>query len=289
VIDLRAAFETNVIDDFIKSYSDGRTPNPCINCNRFVKWGEMLRTADKLGCEFVATGHYARIDRTSGEIKLLRSLDPAKDQSYALWGISREALSRTLLPIGDYSKLEIREKAANLGFRNANRPDSQEICFVPAGDYASIVYKKRGGADRSLKAGPIYNTDGKVIGEHKGYAYYTIGQRKGFGVSSNIPLYVTKINPEDCSITVGRKEDLLSSTFSIENANWLIDSGSIKETVEIKIRYRHEAAPGRLIFEGDSITAEFLEPQRAITPGQSAVFYEGDRVLGGGIIDKILD
>jgi tRNA-uridine 2-sulfurtransferase len=289
VIDLRESFEKNVIDDFIVSYSLGRTPNPCINCNRFIKWGEMIRTADKLGCDFVATGHYARIDRSDGETKLLRSLDHAKDQSYALWGITKEALARTRLPIGDYSKPDIREKAAALGFRNANRPDSQEICFVPAGDYASIVHKKRGLSDRSLKPGPIYDIDGKVIGEHKGYAYYTIGQRKGFGISSNTPLYVTNINPDDCSITVGRKDDLLSSTFSVINPNWLIDIDKLPEQVDIKIRYRHEAAAGRLSISESSISASFFEPQRAITPGQSAVFYNRDRVLGGGIIDKILD
>jgi len=289
VIDLRESFEKNVIEDFIESYSRGRTPNPCINCNRYIKWGEMLRTADKLGCEFVATGHYARITRDGKDVRLLKSLDPAKDQSYALWGITKEALARTMFPIGDFSKPDIREKANQLGFRNANRPDSQEICFVPAGDYASIVHKKRGLADRSLKPGPIYDTDGEIIGEHKGYAYYTIGQRRGFGISSDTPLYVTKIDPENGSITVGRKEHLMSRAFSVIDINWLIDPQDLPEQVDIKIRYRHDGNPAHVAFSDNNLTATFIEPQRAITPGQSAVFYDGDRVLGGGIIDKVLD
>jgi len=289
VIDLRESFQKNVIDDFIESYSLGRTPNPCINCNSHIKWGEMLHTADKLGCEFVATGHYARIIRDGDDVRLLKSLDPAKDQSYALWGISKTALARTILPIGEYSKPEIREKANRLGFRNANRPDSQEICFVPAGDYASIVHKKRGLSDRSLKPGPIYNTDGQVIGEHKGYAYYTIGQRRGFGISAENPLYVTKINPDDCSITIGKKENLLADKFNVINPNWLVETTQIPERVNIKIRYRHDSSPGHLAISNDGITVTFIEPQRAITPGQSAVFYDKDRVLGGGIIDKVLD
>jgi tRNA-specific 2-thiouridylase len=288
VVDLRQAFERDVIDNFVESYSHGRTPNPCINCNRFIKWGEMLKTADKLGCDFVATGHYARVDHDCNTVKLLKAVDPDKDQSYALWGIPIEALKRTLLPIGNFSKPEIREKAREYGFRNANRPDSQEICFVPAGNYAAIVGQRRGD-DRSLQPGPIYDTKGSKIGEHRGYAYYTIGQRKGFGVAAGVPLYVTRINPDDQSITVGTKDSLLSRRFSLSDINLLASSSEIPESVDIKIRYRHRGGRGRIEFSDAGATVSFDLPERAITPGQSAVFYDGERVLGGGIIEKALE
>jgi len=288
VVDLRDAFRRDVIENFIDSYAQGRTPNPCVNCNRFIKWGEMLRTADKLGCDFVATGHYARVVRDHNNIRLLKAVDPSKDQSYALWGIPIEALRRTLLPVGCFSKKEIRAKAHEYGFRNANRPDSQEICFVPAGNYAAIVGKRRGSV-KSLQPGPIYDTAGKKIGEHKGYAYYTIGQRKGFGISSSTPLYVTKINPDELSITVGPKDRLLASRFSVCDVNLLAASEEIPDAVDIKIRYRHEGATGKVDISGDRAIIIFENPERAITPGQSAVFYDGDRLLGGGIINKVLD
>jgi tRNA-specific 2-thiouridylase len=291
VIDLQKAFARNVIDDFIDCYTQGRTPNPCINCNRFIKWGEMLRTADKLGCDFVATGHYARISHDNGGTQLLKGIDPDRDQSYALWGIPLDALQRTLLPIGHFTKPQIREKAHQCGFRNADRPDSQEICFVPAGNYAAIVRERRGD-DMSLQAGPIFDIEGNKIGMHKGYAYYTIGQRRGFGVSTGRPLYVTRINPPERSITVGSKEDLLASSFVLNNMNLLVDPGEVPESVQIKIRYRHCGGSGMIKFDrSDEATAtiSFDEPERAITPGQSAVFYDRDRVLGGGIIDKVLD
>jgi tRNA-specific 2-thiouridylase len=287
VVDLQEAFRKNVIDNFIDCYSRGKTPNPCVNCNRFVKWGEMLHIADKLGCEFIATGHYARIERTGEQTHLLKSRDLNKDQSYALWGIKSEALARTLLPVGDYEKADIREKAAALGFRNANRPDSQEICFVPAGNYAKIVHKNRGLSDDSLRPGPIYDTDGNLIGQHKGYAYYTIGQRKGFGISIGAPLYVTRINPVDRSIVVGSNDDLLSRRFSIVDINLLADE--VPETATVKIRYKHRGSTAQVELSGDGGIVTFVEPERAITPGQSAVFYLGDHVLGGGIIDKVLD
>lgn len=287
VVDLQESFRKNVIEDFIDSYSKGRTPNPCINCNRFVKWGEMLSVADKLGCDYVATGHYARVERNGNEVRLLKARDLNKDQSYALWGIKPDALARTLLPVGEYTKPEIREIAQKYGFRNANRPDSQEICFVPSGDYASVVKKGRGQEDNSLKPGPIFDSEGKQIGEHKGYAFYTIGQRKGFGIAAKIPLYVTRINPADCSITVGTKDHLFTKRFSVIDMNLLLTE--FPEIVTVKIRYKHEGNPAKVMLMDNIATVEFCEPERAITPGQSAVFYVKDRVLGGGIIDKLLD
>jgi tRNA-uridine 2-sulfurtransferase len=286
VIDLRESFEKNVIDNFIESYTRGRTPNPCINCNRFIKWGSMLVTADKLGCDYISTGHYARIERSDSTVRLLTSVDPAKDQSYALWGIKPEALRRTLLPIGDHTKVQIREIARKYGFRNADRPDSQEICFVPDGDYAAIVRQRREDDD-SLKAGPILDVKGSNIGEHKGYAYFTIGQRKGFGISSPSPLYVIHIDPANRSITVGTKEYLLARAFSAREINMLVPDYEIPLNIIAKIRYKHTGSPAHLSIDGDIASVIFDEPERAITPGQSVVFYSGDQVIGGGIIDKV--
>jgi len=288
VIDLKRAFEQNVIENFIDSYSQGRTPNPCINCNRFIKWGEMLKTADKLGCDLVATGHYARVIEDKSGVRLLKAVDTSKDQSYALWGIPLEALKRTILPIGNFTKAEIREKARKCGFRNADRPDSQEICFVPAGDYAAIIAQRRKD-DRSLQPGPIYDVRGHEIGEHRGYAYFTIGQRKGFGIAEGVPLYVTRINPDDRSITVGTRDHLFARRFSLSDINLLIKPEELPDEVEIKIRYRHGGARGRVELMGKGAMVTFDRPERAITPGQSAVFYDGERVLGGGIIDQIIE
>ncbi len=287
VIDLQESFRKNVIDKFADQYSRGRTPNPCIDCNRFLKWGEMLSVADKLGCEFVATGHYARIERMGQSVNLFKARDNNKDQSYALWGIGSVALARTLLPVGEFTKPEIRDIAQKHGFRNANRPDSQDICFVPAGDYASIVKKYRQASDGSLQPGPILDSNGKKIGEHKGYAYYTIGQRRGFGIAAKEPLYVTKINPTDRSITVGRDEDLFRKRFSVVDINLL--TSEMPEIVTVKIRYKHQGSKAIVELSPDGAMVSFLEPERAITSGQSAVFYDGDRVLGGGVIDKLLD
>jgi len=289
VIDLEEQFEKSVIDDFVDSYTRGRTPNPCINCNRFIKWGEMLRTADKLGCDFISTGHYARISRENNGVRLQKGVDNDKDQSYALWGIPLAALSRTILPVGHFTKTQIRAKAREYGFRNAERPDSQEICFVPAGNYAAIVGHRRGLDDASLQSGPIYDIKGNKIGQHKGYAYYTIGQRRGFGISAKNPLYVTKINPDDRSITVGGREHLLSRRFTVKDISLLAAIEEFPESVIIKVRYRHQGARANLEFGDDCATATFDHPERAITPGQSAVFYVDERVLGGGIIDKVLD
>lgn len=288
VLDLRDSFQKNVIEDFLESYSRGRTPNPCVNCNTHIKWGEMLKIADKLGCQFVATGHYARIDNSCWSPRLLKGSDRSRDQSYALWGIPRDTLARTLLPLGELSKGETREIAKRNNFRNANRPDSQEICFVPTGDYSHIIRQRFGNNDPSLKPGPIYDSDGKAVGVHKGYANYTIGQRRGLGISYPAPLYVTRINPDDGSITVGTRERLLATRFTAVRANLLVSNEEIPGKIDVKIRYRHRARAATLRLKDDNGEVIFDEPQRAITPGQSAVFYDDDLVVGGGVIDKVL-
>ena len=289
VIDLRDNFRRDVIDDFIESYSRGRTPNPCVNCNTYIKWGEMLRTADKLGCDYIATGHYARVDNSGDPTRLLKSVDDSRDQSYALWGISREALKRTLFPLGEISKIKTREIARSLELRNAERPDSQEICFVPQNDYAYILRKKLGEDNPALKAGPIYDIDGNEVGRHKGIASYTIGQRRGLGISHETPLYVTRINTEDGSIVVGSEADLYARRFTADNLNIIADDLNSSGRIEAKIRYRHQPAPAELSLSDGVAEVVFDTPQRAITSGQSVVFYDGDRVLGGGVIDRVLE
>jgi len=289
VIDLRESFQERVIDNFIEQYSIGKTPNPCVNCNTYIKWGEMLRTADKLGCDFVATGHYARTDHNSEIPILLKGIDPSRDQSYALWGIPLDALRRTLFPLGDIPKSETREIAHNLDLRNADRPDSQEICFVPQNDYSYIIRKKLGETAASLQPGPILDMNGSEIGRHKGIAGYTIGQRRGLGISNPEPLYVTRIDPGIGTITVGEEKHLYASRFQCADLNWLVDPIDIPHTIQAKIRYRHTPVPARLEISDENAEVIFEIPQRAITPGQSAVFYDDDRVLGGGIIDKVLD
>ncbi len=289
VIDLKDSFRRNVIDDFVESYARGRTPNPCINCNTYIKWGEMLRTADKLECGFVATGHYARVERSGGIPVLLKGMDKSRDQSYALWGITREALKRTLLPLGAISKQKTREIAGSFGLRNANRPDSQEICFVPRNDYGHILREKLGEGSPALQAGLIYDTAGNAVGRHKGIANYTIGQRRGLGISGAAPLYVTRINIGDGSIVVGSEDDLLAKKLKAYNLNLLANDIKSPCRIEAKIRYRHQPAAAELTTDGDRAVIIFDIPQRAITPGQSVVFYDGERVLGGGVIEGVGD
>jgi tRNA-specific 2-thiouridylase len=289
VVDLTAQFEKDVIDDFIDSYARGHTPNPCINCNRFMKWGEMLTMADKLSCDLIATGHYARVEFSDDAVRLLKGIDTGKDQSYALWAIDVWALSRTLLPLGGLTKKEVRQIASGKGFRNANRAESQEICFVPEGRYSALMIKRRGLSDPSLRRGPILDAAGRKIGEHAGYANYTIGQRKGLGISAPQPLYVTGIDPNSNSITVGASEQLNSEAFSVVDVRLLVDRESFPEVVDVKIRYRHAGSRARVSFEGSGGIVRFERPERAVTPGQSAVFYMNDQVLGGAIIDRLLE
>jgi tRNA-specific 2-thiouridylase len=287
VIDMQSTFRSDVIEDFIRTYDTGRTPNPCIKCNTHIKWGEMLKTADKLDCYFVATGHYARVDHSANPSMLLKGVDGSRDQSYALWGITANALRRTLFPLGEITKRRTREMAVELNLRNADRPDSQEICFVPDDDYAALIRRNLGDDAGSLKPGPVIDAEGNEIGRHRGIANYTIGQRRGLGISADSPLYVTAVDAHAGSITVGKRENLLASRFAAKSLNMLAGIESIPARIEAKIRYRHNPAPATLSLNGDTATIAFETPQTAITPGQSVVFYDGDRLLGGGIIDEV--
>ncbi|UCE66990.1 MAG: tRNA 2-thiouridine(34) synthase MnmA [Candidatus Zixiibacteriota bacterium] len=289
VLDFSEPFRKQVIDNFIVEYNRGRTPNPCIACNTYIKWGEMFDYAEKLECDYIATGHYARIIDDSGVYKLLRSRDKDKDQSYALWGIPSAALSRTIFPLGECSKKDVRKVALERHFRNADRPESQEICFVPDNDYAGALRRWSKSDSPAFQPGPVYNAAGEKLGEHKGLAHYTIGQRRGLGISSAEPLYVLKIKREDNSMIVGKDDELLAEKFTVSSVNLLIEARDVTERLTVKIRYKHQDSPATVDFFGDGMTVTFKDPQRAITPGQSAVFYSGDYVIGGGIIDEVIE
>lgn len=289
VLDFSETFQKRVIDNFMSEYTKGRTPNPCIACNTYIKWGEMLNYAGKLECDFIATGHYARIVNVSGGYGLMRSKYMDKDQSYALWGIPSSELPRTILPLGEHSKKEVRKIASENGFRNADRPESQEICFIPDNDYAGALRRWSKSDSPAFEPGPIYNAVGKKLGEHKGFAHYTVGQRRGLGISSKAPLYVLRINADDNSVIVGEDEELLARKFRVSSVNMLMEPQDIPEEITAKIRYKHQDSPATVDFFGDGMAVTFKKPQRAITPGQSAVFYTGDFVIGGGIIDEVIE
>lgn len=277
-------FKEKVIDKFVQSYQNGKTPNPCIDCNRYMKFDKLYERARILGCDYVATGHYARIVKENGEYLLKKGLDDTKDQSYVLYQMTQEQLAHTLFPLGGLSKAETREIAEENGFLNANKPDSQDICFVPDGDYAKVISNY---SNFSQTAGDFIDKNGKVLGRHKGIIHYTIGQRRGLGISAPQSFYVCAISPKDNTVTLGSEADLYSTETSLLDVNW-ISGTTPKEPVRcfVKIRYRQKEQPATVIAT-DDITAKvvFDQPQRAITPGQAAVFYDGDTVLGGGVID----
>jgi len=274
-------FKKEVIANFRESYELGITPNPCVRCNSLVRWPELIQLADGLGIGFVATGHYARIKEEKGRLLIHRAEFDDKDQTYALWGINRQYLPRTLFPVGGYAKHQIKEIALKYGFADANYIESQDICFVPDGKYADVL--------EISAPGEIVDIDGKILGEHKGLQHYTIGQRRGLGISSLNPLYVMKINLETNRLIVGTEEHIFKSRFTVKDSNWFIDiSNSDDIRCLTKIRYRHEPAPCLVkIIGNNKMEIVFEQPQRAITPGQSSVFYDGQTLLGGGVIDTV--
>lgn len=276
-------FREKIIQKFIDCYQNGITPNPCIDCNRYMKFEKLFNRADILECEYVVTGHYARIERSGDKFLLKKAVDLSKDQSYVLYSMTQEQLKRTQFPLGSTEKSQTRIIAEQNGFVNAHKPDSQDICFVPNGDYAGIIELHTG---KKSEPGDFIKTDGTVIGKHKGIIHYTIGQRKGLGISSPEPLYVCKIDPESNTVTLGANSDLFSTTAYVRDFNWIsgeAPDGEIR--CKAKIRYRHQEQAATVYPDGkDKIKIVFDEPQRAITPGQAAVLYDGDVVLGGGVI-----
>jgi len=288
VLDFTSQFRELVIENFVSEYRSGRTPNPCILCNTHLKWSNLLQKALEIGCDYIATGHYARItrDEKTGRYAIRKGIDTKRDQSYALWGLSQEALSKTLLPLGNFKKSEIRELAKKYDLKTASVPESMEICFVADNNYRRFLTEWESKQGRSFTPGKIINTDGEVMGEHKGIAFYTVGQRKGMGISRPTPLYVKEIDPVTNRIIIGQEDELLTTTMTVDNINWMsVDSLSDAIKAKVKIRYLHKEAPAKVI-SMDNTSAEviFESPQRAITPGQSAVFYDGDIVIGGGLI-----
>lgn len=269
-----------IIDYFADEYLAGRTPNPCVVCNTWLKFGKLWDIARQIGAERIATGHYARVE----EGALLRAIDPAKDQSYVLFGLTRELISRLLFPIGGMPKDDVRALAREFGLGVAEKPDSVEICFVPGGDHAAVVKARR---PELMTAGKIVDTSGTVLGEHDGYERFTIGQRRGLGVAGESRRYVLDIIPESREVVLGDPDLLRCSGLRASRANWLIDPPAGALACRAKIRYRHAPAEATVLpLPGGDVEVRFREPQTAVTPGQAVVFYDGDRVLGGGWIER---
>ena len=286
VIKLNRMFQKWVVDDFCEEYAKGRTPNPCIRCNRYIKFGALWREAGKVGAAFLATGHHARIvfDKKTEMFLLKKGRDRDKDQSYFLYTLTQEQLGRTLMPIGEFPKREIRSKARQMGLAVHQRPESQEICFIPDADYIRFLEQR---IPEFFREGPIVDTENRLLGYHKGILHYTIGQRKGIGMAAPHPLYVLAIHPNSHKIVVGGQNHLYKKKVTLSHLNFIVGTKpDSPASVRAKIRYKHEEAKAILYILGkDRACLEFERPQRAATPGQSAVFYDRDRVVGGGIIE----
>ena len=287
VLDIREEFGDFVIDNFVEEYMAGRTPNPCVMCNTHIKWRALLKRADALDCEFIATGHYGKIrQHDNGRYVISKGIDDTKDQSYVLWGLQQDLLKRTMLPLGKYRKTEIRQMAHDFGYPElAKKAESYEICFVPDNDYRGFLKKKVTGLETELAGGNFVDKSGKVLGKHKGYPFYTIGQRKGLDIALGKPAYVTSIFPETNTIVLGDEQDLDQQEMRVSQLN-LIKYDHIPAGMEAMTKIRYKSAPGLSVLEpdGSDVKVKFYEHVKSIAPGQSAVFYEGDDVVAGGII-----
>ncbi|HZT57812.1 MAG TPA: tRNA 2-thiouridine(34) synthase MnmA [Pyrinomonadaceae bacterium] len=293
VLNLEREFEREVVEPFVESYLSGETPIPCVACNSRLKFAALDRVALSVGCERVATGHYARVrfDERANRYRLLRGLDERKDQSYFLWELTQDQLSRAIFPLGELTKRDAREAARGRGLSVAEKKESQEICFVPDGDYAGFIERYLEAEGRETERPPrgeIVDTSGRVVGEHEGAHRYTVGQRRGLGVSRELPLYVVRVEREENRVVVGHAEELLSNEFTAAGVNWIaFDEPAESVRADVRIRYRHAEAPATITpLGGGRARVRFDEPQRAVTPGQATVFYRGEEVLGGGWIVK---
>ncbi len=285
VMNFKKEFRENVMDYFVAEYLNGRTPNPCIACNRFVKWESLLKRSLEIGADYIATGHYARIEKLpSGRYALKKSATAAKDQTYALYSLTQEQLAHTLMPVGEYTKDEIRKMAEELNLRVAHKPDSQEICFIPDNDYARFIREDSG---KELPEGNFVDLQGNILGRHRGITHYTVGQRKGLNLSMGHPVFVVEIRPETNEVVIGENRDVFSRTLRFNRINWMAVDGLHGEERRFtaKIRYGHKGAPCTVREIGSDLAeCVFDEPQRAITPGQAVVLYDGEYVAGGGTI-----
>lgn len=285
VMNFKAEFRSSVIDYFVEEYLRGRTPNPCIACNRYVKWEALLRRSLEIGADAIATGHYAQIEKLpNGRLAIANSVTAAKDQTYALYNLTQEQLARTLLPVGAYTKDEIRQIAAQAGLPVAQKPDSQEICFVPDGDYAAFIEREAGA--RVPGAGNFVTRDGHVLGRHRGITHYTVGQRKGLELAMGHRVFVTEIRPETNEVVIGENSDVFTDEVRCDRLNWMaIPELTAPRRVLAKIRYNHGGEYGTIAKQDDgTVLCRFEKPVRASTPGQAIVFYEDGHVLGGGTI-----
>ena len=284
VLNLESAFGHDVVRDFVDEYARGRTPIPCVRCNTFTKFRDLVRKADAIDAQWIATGHYARMIDGA----LHRGLDPAKDQSYFLWGIDRRVLSRMLLPVGAQTKPQTRAVAHELGLELiAEKRESQDICFVPDGDHTRIIARQLGEDAPALSRGPIVRRDGTVVGEHDGFARYTVGQRRGLPGGFAEAMFVVEIEPESRTVVIGPREELLGRGVVAREVNWLVDAPALGTELSVQIRHRSRPAAGVLVRrDGDEVELALDEPVSAISPGQSMVLYDGDRVLGGGVIER---
>ena len=289
ILDIREEFGDFVIENFVEEYLAGRTPNPCVMCNTHIKWRALLKRANALGCQWIATGHYAEVrQHTNGRYVISKGLDETKDQSYVLWGLDQELLSRTIMPLGKYRKTAIRQMAMDMGYPElAKKSESYEICFVPDNDYRGFLKRRVDGLEERVDGGWFVDKTGKKLGQHKGYPFYTIGQRKGLEIALGRPAYVTSIEPETNTVVLGDESDLDQNEVQVIKINWVKYDG-ITDGMEAltKIRYKDKGAFSSLFNNGNSLNIRFFEPVKGIAPGQSAVFYEGNDVIGGGIIQK---
>jgi tRNA-specific 2-thiouridylase len=286
ILDIRDEFGDFVIDNFVEEYLAGRTPNPCVLCNTHIKWEALLKRANMLDCEFIATGHYAQVRNENNRYVISKGLDDNKDQSYVLWGLTQQSLAKTQFPLGGFKKTEIRQMAIDMGYEElANKSESYEICFVPDNDYRGFLKRKVDGLEERVEGGNFINAQGKVLGKHRGYPFYTIGQRKGLEIAFGEPMFVLHINPETNTVVLGREEELQQKGMWVRNVN-MGKFESVLTPMEslTKIRYKDAGSIANIQQEGDRMKVIFNNHVKAIAPGQSAVFYDGNDVIGGGWI-----
>ncbi len=291
ILDIRDEFGDFVIDNFVEEYLAGRTPNPCVLCNTHIKWEALLKRANMLDCEFIATGHYAQVRNENNRFVVSKGLDDNKDQSYVLWGLTQQSLAKTRFPLGGFRKTDIRQMAIDMGYEElANKSESYEICFVPDNDYRGFLKRKVNGLEERVEGGNFVNAAGKILGKHRGYPFYTVGQRKGLEIAFGEPMFVLSINPETNTVVLGKEEELNQKGMWVRNVNM----GKFENIVEpmealTKIRYKDAGSIANIEQEGDRMKVIFNNHVKAIAPGQSAVFYDGNDVIGGGWIQSSFD